>query len=120
MSFYKRRAIRLGPVRLSLSRWGLGLSFARAETRLALGPRSTYVQMDHDGLTYRQRLDAHGHQRAIDFESEARRAAGDSESRELATSSSREIISQINARAAQHSRAPLFIVLAVIALPITA
>jgi cold shock CspA family protein len=119
MSFYKRRAIRLGPVRLSLTRWGLGLSFARAETRLALGPRSTYVQMDHDGLSYRQRLDAHGHQRAIDLESEARRAAGDSESRELATSSSREIISQINARAAQHSRAPLFIVLAVIALPIT-
>lgn len=119
MSFYKRRAIRLGPVRLSLTRWGLGLSFARAETRLALGPRSTYVQMGHDGLSYRQRLDVHGLPKAIAFESGLPRSTSDRDNQELATSSSREVISQVNARASQSAHAPLIVALTVIALPIT-
>jgi len=54
MGFYLRKAFTLGPLRLNLSRSGLGLSLGVKGARLGLGPRGTYVHMGRQGVYYRQ------------------------------------------------------------------
>lgn len=54
MGFYLRRAFTLGPLRLNLSRSGLGLSLGVKGARVGLGPRGTYVHMGRQGIYYRQ------------------------------------------------------------------
>ena len=123
MGFSKGKAISFGAVRLSLARWGIGLSFVRAGMQLAIGPRSTYIQMSRNGLSYRQRLDAAG-RAAISFETglpNRETPATDSpEGSGLVASSSREVISQVNARASQTAHAPIIIAFTIIALPLLA
>lgn len=123
MGFSKRKAISFGAVRLSLARGGIGLSFVRAGMRFAIGPRSTYIQMSGNGLSYRQRLDAAG-RAAISFEADLpgrETPATDSpEGSGLVASSSREVISQVNARVSQTAHAPIVIALTIIALPLWA
>lgn len=56
MAFYLRKALTLGPLRLNLSRSGLGLSAGIRGARLGVGPRGTYVHMGRGGLYYRQNI----------------------------------------------------------------
>ena len=123
MGFYKRKAICFGPVRFNLSKTGIGVSVGRSGTGLAIGPRGTYVHMAGNALSYRQRLDAAGPV-AISIENDLpeRETAptNNPEARGLAASSSREVLSQVNARASQTAHAPIIIALTVIALPVCA
>jgi hypothetical protein len=61
MGFYIRKSFSVGPVRLNLSRSGLGASFGVKGARIGVGPRGTYVHMGRGGLYYRQTLAPHTH-----------------------------------------------------------
>ncbi len=56
MSLFLRKAFRLGPVRLNLSKSGLGLSAGVKGARLGLGRRGKYVHAGRHGLYYRKQL----------------------------------------------------------------
>jgi hypothetical protein len=56
MGFYIRKGINLGPLRLNLSRSGLGMSVGVKGARVGLGPRGSYVHLGRGGLYYRQSL----------------------------------------------------------------
>jgi hypothetical protein len=56
MGFYIRKGFNFGPLRLNLSRSGLGASFGVKGARIGVGPRGTYVHMGRGGLYYRQTL----------------------------------------------------------------
>ncbi len=56
MSFYIRKSFGFGPLRLNLSRSGLGASFGVTGARIGLGPRGAYVHAGREGLYYRKSL----------------------------------------------------------------
>ena len=56
MGFYLRKGFSFGPLRLNLSRSGLGASFGVKGARIGVGPRGSYVHMGRGGLYYRQTL----------------------------------------------------------------
>jgi hypothetical protein len=56
MPFYIRKAFRIGPVRINLSKSGLGASVGVKGARIATGPRGTMVNAGRYGLYYRKRL----------------------------------------------------------------
>lgn len=56
MSFYIRKAIRVGPLRFNLSRSGIGVSGGIRGLRVGTGPRGHYVHMGRNGLYFRQSL----------------------------------------------------------------
>jgi tetratricopeptide (TPR) repeat protein len=56
MGFYIRKGFNFGPVRLNLSRSGLGASFGVKGARIGFGPRGSYVHVGRGGLYYRQSL----------------------------------------------------------------
>jgi hypothetical protein len=56
MGFYIRKGFSFGPLRLNLSRSGLGASFGVKGARIGVGPRGSYVQMGRGGLYYRQTI----------------------------------------------------------------
>jgi hypothetical protein len=56
MGFYIRKGFNFGPLRLNLSRSGLGASFGVKGARVGIGPRGSYIQMGRGGLYYRQTL----------------------------------------------------------------
>jgi len=56
MSFYIRKAFKTGPVRLNLSRGGLGLSAGITGARVGINRRGTYVHGGRHGLYYRKYL----------------------------------------------------------------
>src|ERR1022692_1284377 len=56
MGFYIRKSLGFGPLRLNLSRSGLGASFGVTGARIGVGPRGSYIHMGRDGLYYRQSL----------------------------------------------------------------
>lgn len=57
MGFYIRKAFSLGPLRLNLSRSGLGASFGVTGARIGIkADGSTYVHVGRGGLYYRQTL----------------------------------------------------------------
>lgn len=58
MGWYVRKAFNLGPLRLNLSRGGVGLSFGVRGARISTGPRGTYVHAGREGLYYRSRIDS--------------------------------------------------------------
>lgn len=53
MSFYLRKSIGLGPLRVSMSSRGLGASVGVPGLRLGAGPRGTYVSLGYGGIRYR-------------------------------------------------------------------
>ena len=59
MSFYIRKGFNFGPLRLNLSRSGLGMSVGVKGARVGVGPRGSYVHLGRGGLYYRQSL-GHG------------------------------------------------------------
>jgi hypothetical protein len=56
MGLYIRKGFNFGPLRLNLSRFGLGASFGVKGARIGVGPRGTYVHLGRGGLYYRQSL----------------------------------------------------------------
>jgi hypothetical protein len=56
MGFYIRKSFNFGPLRLNLSRSGLGASVGVKGTRIGVGPRGSYVHVGRGGLYYRQTL----------------------------------------------------------------
>jgi hypothetical protein len=56
MGLYIRKGFNFGPLRLNLSRSGLGASFGVKGARIGIGPRGTYVHVGRGGLYYRQTL----------------------------------------------------------------
>lgn len=56
MAFYIRKAFRLGPVRLNLSKSGLGVSVGVKGARISTGPAGTQFHAGRHGLYYRKRL----------------------------------------------------------------
>jgi hypothetical protein len=56
MGFYLRKGFNFGPLRLKLSRSGLGASFGVKGARIGVGPRGSYIHMGCGGLYYRQTL----------------------------------------------------------------
>ncbi len=57
MSFYIRKSVNLGPLRLNFSKSGVGVSFGAKGARISSGPRGTYIHLGRDGVYYRQRID---------------------------------------------------------------
>ena len=51
--FYVRKAFRVGPMRLNLSKSGVGMSFGARGFRLGSGPRGAYIHAGRGGLYYR-------------------------------------------------------------------
>lgn len=56
MGLYIRRAFSFGPVRINLSRSGLGASFGVPGARIGIGPRGRYVHLGRGGVFYRRQL----------------------------------------------------------------
>ncbi|MBN2640497.1 MAG: DUF4236 domain-containing protein [Victivallales bacterium] len=56
MGFYIRKSVRLGPLRLNLSKSGVGVSAGVKGLRFGTGPRGNYVHMGRGGIYYRQYL----------------------------------------------------------------
>src|SRR5215831_5796688 len=56
MGFYIRKGFNFGPLRLNLSRSGLGTSVGVKGFRIGLGPRGAYLHAGRGGLYYRQSL----------------------------------------------------------------
>src|SRR6266404_9028331 len=57
LGFYIRKGFNLGPLRLNLSRSGLGASFGVKGARIGIGPRGRYIHLGRGGLYYRQSLE---------------------------------------------------------------
>jgi len=57
VGFYIRKGFNLGPLRLNLSRSGLGASFGVKGARIGIGPRGRYIHLGRGGLYYRQSLE---------------------------------------------------------------
>lgn len=58
MGFYIRKSIRLGPVRLNLSKSGIGTSIGVKGFRIGSGPRGNYIHAGRNGFYYRASLPA--------------------------------------------------------------
>ena len=56
MGLYLRKGFRLGPIRLNLSKSGLGVSGGIKGAKIGIGPRGTYFNGGSDGLYYRKHL----------------------------------------------------------------
>jgi hypothetical protein len=56
VGFYIRKGFNFSPLRLNLSRSGLGASFGVKGARIGVGPRGSYVHVGRRGLYYRQSL----------------------------------------------------------------
>ena len=56
MGWYLRKSIRFGPVRLNLSKSGLGLSAGVKGFRVGTGPRGNYVHAGRGGIYFRSSL----------------------------------------------------------------
>ena len=56
MGFYLKKGINLGPLRLNLSKSGLGMSFGAKGLRLGYGTKGSYIHAGRQGLYYRKNL----------------------------------------------------------------
>lgn len=65
MGLYLRKAFRFGPLRLNLSKSGLGISAGVTGFRLGAGPRGTYLHAGRGGLYVREFLGASPRAHAI-------------------------------------------------------
>ncbi len=56
VGFYIRKGFNFGPLRLNLSRSGLGASVGVKGARIGVGPKGTYLHLGRGGLYYRQTI----------------------------------------------------------------
>jgi len=104
MSFYIRKSVRFGPVRLNLSKSGVGVSFGVRGARLSTGPRGTYINMGSHGVYYRQKIndliDSPTTSQSYDFEGDDFRKTEQPQVNvgNLVESSSKELLDKMNSR----------------------
>lgn len=60
MSLYIRKSFRAGPLRINLSKSGVGVSAGVKGARVGVGPRGSYVHAGRNGLYYRKNLTSKG------------------------------------------------------------
>lgn len=58
MGFYLRKSFKLGPLRINLSKSGLGASAGVTGFRVGTGPKGRYLHAGRDGLYYRKQLNS--------------------------------------------------------------
>lgn len=56
MGWYLRKSLKIGPLRLNLSKSGLGGSVGVKGLRVGTGPRGRYLHAGREGLYYRQSI----------------------------------------------------------------
>ena len=56
MGTYLRKSFTIGPIRLNLSKSGIGMSFGVTGLRLGTGPRGPYIHAGRGGLYFRKSL----------------------------------------------------------------
>jgi len=56
MGFYLKKGINFGPLRLNVSKSGLGMSFGAKGLRLGYGTKGSYIHAGRQGLYYRKNL----------------------------------------------------------------
>jgi hypothetical protein len=99
MGFYLRKAFSFGPLRLNLSRSGLGASIGVTGARIGVGPRGSYVHLGRGGLYYRQTLGAPGRSRPRPPSLAPQTTLPEVESRsvtEMHDTSSAELLNELN------------------------
>ena len=57
MGFSFRKSLKFGPLRVNLSKSGVGLSTGVKGARVSKGPRGTYLNVGTGGVQYRKKLD---------------------------------------------------------------
>jgi hypothetical protein len=57
MGWYLRKSLSFGPLRINLSKSGLGMSAGIKGLRVGTGPRGKYLHAGREGLYYRTSLD---------------------------------------------------------------
>ncbi|MBP1468622.1 DUF4236 domain-containing protein [Candidatus Chloroploca sp. M-50] len=57
MSFYIRKSVKFGSIRLNFSKSGIGISAGVKGARISTSPRGTYIHMGRNGIYYRQKID---------------------------------------------------------------
>lgn len=60
MGFFFRKSIKAGPLRINLSKSGIGLSAGVKGARISTGPRGTELHLGRKGIYYRQKLGSKG------------------------------------------------------------
>jgi hypothetical protein len=56
MEWSFRRSVRMGPLRVSVSRSGVGASVGVGGARVGVGPRGSYVSFSGGGFQYQRKL----------------------------------------------------------------
>jgi Protein of unknown function (DUF4236) len=56
MGFSFRKSLKFGPLRVNLSKSGVGVSAGVKGARVSVGPKGTYLNAGLKGVNYRQRL----------------------------------------------------------------
>ena len=56
MGFYIKKGFNLGPVRINLSKSGVGFSLGTKGARIGSGPKGNYVHLGRKGLYYRKSI----------------------------------------------------------------
>lgn len=134
MGFFFRKSVRLGPLRLNLSKSGVGVSTGIKGLRVGTGPRGAYVHVGAGGFYYRQSLGGARTRRSL---SVPRSASGPSnavpttsdllaamtvkaiESGSISAmqdASSADILAELNATAARTACVPIVLVATAVAL----
>jgi hypothetical protein len=103
MGFYLRKGFNFGPVRLNLSRSGLGASFGVTGARIGVGPRGSYIHLGRGGLYYRQSLGTHLRSRpsvvqrvTFDSSDQGLQEIASSSASGMVDSSSSELLKELN------------------------
>jgi hypothetical protein len=100
MPFYIRKALTRGPIRLNLSKSGLGASFGVKGLRIGVGPKGTYVHGGRGGLYFRKYLNSNGSPAVPTRPQEGRATQTDADQLEFAAApaSDDEVAAAINER----------------------
>jgi len=111
MGWFLRKAIKVGPLRLNLSKSGLGVSAVVKGFRVSRGPRGTHLFAGRHGLYFRERLDGPGSARGR--EERLPPGLGDTDMREIRTADVARLIGPdskafIRALMERHQRVALF------------
>jgi hypothetical protein len=118
VGLFFRKSVNFGPLRLNLSKSGVGASVGVRGARVSFSPRGTYVNMGAHGVYYRKRIDGSGpiaggtaslrsrHSEPVpgsSFAAEIRSA----DVEQLVETSSQELLAEINQRVRLFPFAPL-------------
>jgi Protein of unknown function (DUF4236) len=61
MGFFFRKSFKFGPLRVNLSKSGIGVSAGVKGARISTGPRGTELNLGRKGIYYRKKLGSKAH-----------------------------------------------------------